>query len=65
MSSLQAPENLTWYSCNNGNCVQVAPDGDTVLIRDSKDTQGPVLSFTRTEWERFRDAIKAGRFDEV
>ncbi|MGI5269527.1 DUF397 domain-containing protein [Nonomuraea sp. CA-218870] len=56
---------MTWHSCNNGHCVQVAQLGDTVLIRDSKDAEGAKLSFDRTEWESFRDAIKEGRFDAV
>jgi hypothetical protein len=65
MGSPQGPEELTWYSCNNGNCVQVAPNGDKILIRDSKDASGAKLSFDRKEWESFRDAIKAGDFDAV
>lgn len=47
------------------NCVQVAscdcPDGD-VLVRDSKDPSGPVLRFTRAEWDAFTAGVKAGDF---
>ncbi|MFG1942303.1 DUF397 domain-containing protein [Nonomuraea sp. NPDC048826] len=64
MGSPQGPA-PTWYSCNNGNCVEVAQHGDRVLIRDSKDAEGAKLSFDRKEWESFRDAIKEGRFDGV
>ncbi|WP_328807645.1 DUF397 domain-containing protein [Nonomuraea antri] len=56
---------LTWYSCNNGNCVEVADGGDHVLMRDSKDDKGAILAFSRTEWEFFRDAVKAGEFDII
>ncbi len=31
-----------------------------VLVRDSKDPQGPVLAFTARDWQRFADQIKAG-----
>jgi hypothetical protein len=38
----------------SGNCVEVAyePDG-TVLVRDSKDPDGPVLRFSEDEWAAF------------
>ncbi|GAA4060776.1 DUF397 domain-containing protein [Nonomuraea soli] len=65
MSPSQAPDELEWLSCNNGNCVEVARDGGSVLVRDSKDAGGAVLSFTTTEWENFRDAIKEGSFDSI
>lgn len=65
MGSPQAHRKLTWHSCNNGNCVEVAKQGDRVLVRDSKDLHGAVLAFTEREWTGFRDAIKAGRFDTL
>ncbi|TXK44098.1 DUF397 domain-containing protein [Nonomuraea sp. C10] len=65
MGSPQGPARPTWLSCNNGNCVQVAQYDDKILIRDSKDAEGATLSFDREEWEEFRDAVKAGRFDAV
>ncbi|MER5973484.1 DUF397 domain-containing protein [Streptomyces sp. NPDC002055] len=49
---------LTWtkssHSSNDGpDCVEVAAVPDTVLVRDSKDKNGPRLAFTRREWEAF------------
>jgi hypothetical protein len=43
------------YSGNGGgNCVEVASDlPGVVAVRDSKNPDGPVLSFSRNEWERF------------
>jgi hypothetical protein len=36
----------------------------TVAVRDTKDAgSGPVLLFTRTEWEAFLDGAKKGEFD--
>lgn len=51
--------------CDSGSCVEVAQDGDTVLIRDSKlGDDSPVLTFTREEWGAFRLGVLAGDFDE-
>lgn len=38
---------------NGGGCVEVATVPDRVMIRDSKDVDGPVLSVTLAEWRRF------------
>ncbi len=50
-------------SFSNGNCVEVAEDGSRVLVRDSKHPDGPVLAFTRAEWEAFLEGAKGGEFD--
>jgi Domain of unknown function (DUF397) len=46
---------------NCDNCVEVAfgPDG-AVLLRDSKDPDGPVLLFTAAEWDAFYGGVMAG-----
>ena len=51
-------------SYSNSNCVEVAelPDG-SIGVRDSKDTDGPVLRFTPAEWEAFIDGARLGEFD--
>ena len=51
------------YSGPNNNCVEVA-DGNKgiVPIRDSKDPDGPSLSFTSDAFTAFIAAIKAGKF---
>ncbi len=37
-----------------GNCVEVADNlPDRVLVRDSKDPSGPVLTFTPHAWRTF------------
>lgn len=43
------------YSTANGDCIQVA---GRVLVRDSKDPDGPVLHFTAAEWQAFADDLK-------
>jgi hypothetical protein len=45
------------------NCVEVAFVGDAIAVRDSKDTTGPVLLFTRGEWDAFVFGAKDGEFD--
>ncbi|HEY7223335.1 MAG TPA: DUF397 domain-containing protein [Micromonosporaceae bacterium] len=45
------------------NCVEVAFVGDAIAVRDSKDPSGPVLVFTRGEWDAFVDGAKDGEFD--
>jgi hypothetical protein len=50
----------------NGDCVEVAslPDGQ-VGVRDSKDTEGPVLRFTPAEWKAFVGGVRNGEFDRI
>lgn len=41
-------------SGNQGNCVEVADNiPGTVLVRDSKDKAGPVLTFGPSAWSTF------------
>jgi hypothetical protein len=49
-------------SANQG-CVMVRFDGNTVQVRDSKVTDGPVLIFGRGEWEAFLLGAFAGEFE--
>lgn len=50
------------YCGNGAACVEVAVS-DGVLVRDSKDPDGPVLSFDAGEWSAFLAGCKAGEFD--
>jgi hypothetical protein len=45
---------------NGGECVQVAgvPSIGRVLVRDSKDQDGPVLTIEPADWRRFADHLK-------
>jgi hypothetical protein len=50
-------------ACDYGACVEVAIT-EAVAVRDSKAGEdGPVLWFSRAEWEDFVAAVKTGRFD--
>ncbi|MGW1652592.1 DUF397 domain-containing protein [Streptomyces atratus] len=61
------PTRLTWrkssYSSGNGQCLEVG-DGvqDATPVRDSKNTQGPLLVFRPGSWSAFLTAVKADTF---
>jgi predicted secreted Zn-dependent protease len=62
------PGSLTWRkarACESGACVIVARQGESVLIGNSTNPEGPVSVFTREEWSVFIDGIKLGDFDEI
>ena len=40
--------------------VEVADPGPQVLVRDTKDREGPVLAFPPDAWRRFSGRVKAG-----
>ncbi len=49
------------YSDNmGGNCVQARHAGPPVQVRDSKNPDGPVLTFTTAAWETFTAAVRSG-----
>jgi hypothetical protein len=49
---------------STGNCVEIREESpDLVLVRDSKDPSGPVLSFSRAAFGDFVEAIKRSEFD--
>jgi hypothetical protein len=45
-----------------GDCVEARTEG-VVQVRDSKDKDGPVLSYTPAEWDAFLDGVRKGEFD--
>ena len=46
------------YSGNGGgNCVEVG-QADGVLVRDTTDRTGPVLTFSADAWQRFAATVK-------
>lgn len=53
----------TSKQCTSDGCVEVHQCGDQFVVRDSKDKDGPVLTFTRDEWDAFVGGVKDGEFD--
>jgi hypothetical protein len=52
-------------STNNGACVEVGSVVGKIVLRDSKDPNGPMLVYTPTEWDAFLDGAKKGEFDNL
>jgi Domain of unknown function (DUF397) len=53
------------YSGEEGNCIELAATPTGVDVRDSKDSDGPVLHFTRAELAAFLAGCRAGEFDDL
>jgi hypothetical protein len=47
----------SYSGSNGGECVEVAVAG-AVLVRDTADRSGPVLTFTADAWQAFTAAIR-------
>lgn len=53
---------LVWRKSSksiNGECVEIAQNGDAVAIRDSKNRRGAVLEVSRDAWRMFLASLKA------
>ncbi|MGD0245306.1 MAG: DUF397 domain-containing protein [Streptosporangiaceae bacterium] len=50
----------TYSSSNGGNCTEVAAAPGAILVRDSKNPDGPRLTFGPDTWRAFADRVKAG-----
>lgn len=46
------------HSLGNGNCVQVAASSEAVLVRDSADSAGPIISYPAQAWLAFLAVAK-------
>jgi hypothetical protein len=53
----------TSSKCSNGSCVEVAFDGESVLVRNSQRPEGPEVAYTPQEWTDFLAGAKNGEFD--
>lgn len=52
------------YSGGNGACVEVAvPTVEAIAVRDSKDPDGPRLTFENAAWSTFVADVGAGVYD--
>ena len=50
-------------SMSNGDCVEVAPAGSKILVRDSKNPDGVTLEYPTDMWRSFLSSAKQGDFD--
>lgn len=73
MSKLLPPapdQPLTWRKStrsggNSDMCVEVALTDDGARVRDSEDPNGPVLEFTRGQWDAFLAGVADGEFSHA
>jgi hypothetical protein len=61
-------DELVWFkssfSSANGQCTECARlPGGGIAVRDSKNPDGPMLSFTAAEWQAFLAGVRNGEFD--
>jgi predicted secreted Zn-dependent protease len=63
-----APQDLDWRisrTCESGACVMVARRGDSVLLGNTSQPDGPISAYTRAEWKEFLAGAKRGDFDDI
>lgn len=48
----------SYSGANGGECVEVAATADTVLVRDTRDRNGNVLSVPPSAWRAFVSALR-------
>jgi hypothetical protein len=64
MSGVPAPGNWRKSSrSGNSDCVEWRVGHDGVQVRDSKNPEGPVLTYSHSEWHAFLFAARAGEAD--
>jgi uncharacterized protein DUF397 len=63
VASLDATWRKSTRSSTNGACVEVRRTMSSVEVRDTKDRNGPVLSFSTEQWGGFVAGLHNGEFD--
>jgi hypothetical protein len=61
-------QQLAWRRasfCANGECVELAEQDGTIIMRNSAHPAGPALHYTAEEFGSFVRGIKAGEFDDL
>jgi predicted secreted Zn-dependent protease len=61
-------EELDWRmsrTCESGACVRIARRGESVLIGNTSNPEGPVSEFSVEEWRNFLSGVKLGDFDNI
>jgi Domain of unknown function (DUF397) len=64
MMFVSEPDHIVWrkssYSGGNGDCVEVGWPADAVAVRDSKNPDGPRLTFGADQWRAFLTEVRHG-----
>jgi hypothetical protein len=48
----------SYSGSQGGNCIEVAGSGSRVLVRDTRDRQGPVLKLSPAAWRELVTRVK-------
>lgn len=68
-SSSSERADLAWRKASlshaANNCVELAPIDGMVVLRHSKNPDGPVIAYTADEFFAFLDGAKKGEFDDL
>jgi hypothetical protein len=51
------------YSIANGDCAELASVAGIVLVRDTKDRSGRILSYPSDSWRSFICKVRMGAYD--
>ena len=65
---MSAQGDLNWQvsrTCEGGQCIKVARQGEFILIGNTSEPEGPVSEFTTDEWRQFLAGVKLGDFDGI
>jgi transcriptional regulator with XRE-family HTH domain len=65
---VSAEGDLDWRvsrTCDSGQCVKVARNGENVVIGNTNSPGGPFSEFTVDEWRHFLAGVKLGDFDGI
>ncbi|HEX2132699.1 MAG TPA: DUF397 domain-containing protein [Actinophytocola sp.] len=65
--AVEIPANAEWrkatYSEAHGSCVELTPVGAGFAVRDSKNTDGPVMRPVVSGWAVFLGRVRTDGFD--
>jgi hypothetical protein len=53
----------SYSTSNGGNCVEARDAAHAVQVRDSKNPDGPLLTFAKADWRAFTTEVKNGQHD--
>ena len=65
MSALDTTWRKSSRSGDSGSCVEVRRVSAAVQVRDTKDRQAPMLTFSAVAWRDFVAAVHDGEFDRL
>jgi Domain of unknown function (DUF397) len=55
----------TYSDGNGGSCVETASGDGVVLVRDTTDRDGGVLTISRSAWNAFTDSLRQSALPPV